>query len=102
MCVVSNIGEMGKEMWPKPGWPTFKPWVAGGYQTIPAVTPPPYNGPTKAQFEKFLELMRAARKFDKATGQVDCPTEDKTAWMRELARLVGVDPKKVDEILKGK
>lgn len=111
MCAVSNIGDYGRKTWPTPGspltpgsYPTMppldqKPWVPLPGQTF---VPPPYNGPTKDQFEEFLELLRAARKFDVKTGQADCPAESKTAWMREMAKLVGVDPAKVDEILKGK
>lgn len=94
MCVVSNIGDYGRTMWPAPLPPA--PYVPFTFPSSP------YNGPTKEQFEEFLELLRAARKFDVATGQKDCPSEDKTAWMRELAKLVGVDPAKVDEILEGK
>jgi hypothetical protein len=89
MCVVSNIGVMGREMWPYPWSP----------QTYPA-QPAPYTGPTREQFEEFLELMRVARKFDVATGQKDCPAEDKIKWMRELAQFLGLDPAKVDEVLK--
>jgi hypothetical protein len=83
---------MGREMWPYPWSP----------QTYPAQPAPytPYTGPTREQFEEFLELMRAARKFDVATGQKDCPAEDKIKWMRELAQLLGLDPAKVDEVLK--
>lgn len=103
MCVVSNIGDYGRGMWPQP-WKSPGPVQPFGMPVAPApiVIQPPYTGPTKEQFEEFLELLRAARKFDVATGQKDCPSEDKTAWMRELAKLVGVDPEKVDEILKGK
>lgn len=101
MCVVSNMGDMGREMWPGP-WdrpkpvpmPKVDPW-----KTVPYVTPPPYNGPTKEQFEEFLDLIRAARKFDKATGQEDCPAKDKTDWMNALAKHLGVDRKKVEEAL---
>lgn len=104
MCAVSNVGDYGQKMWQVP----YK--TPGPYEYAPESFKPgpivplvqPYNGPTKEQFEEFLELMRAARKFDVATGQADCPAESKTGWMRELAKLVGVDPAKVDEILKGK
>lgn len=111
MCAVSNIGDYGAQTWPSPyKLPQF-PYVppkdpiedyADMLKRNQTVVTLPYNGPTKEQFEEFLELLRAARKFDVATGQADCPAESKTAWMREMAKLVGVDPAKVDEILKAK
>jgi hypothetical protein len=38
--------------------------------------------PTKAQFEAFDALLRAAMKFDEATGQKECETAAKTAWIK--------------------
>jgi hypothetical protein len=104
MCVVSNIGDYGRDMWPGlPPPKTIEPYMPMVWPgVVPTVVGQPYNGPTKEQFEEFLELLRAARKFDVATGQAGCPAESKTAWMREMAILVGVDPKKVDEILQAK
>jgi hypothetical protein len=70
------------------------------YTWPPPPAPKPYDDPTREQFEEFLELMRAARKFDIATGQKDCPAKDKISWLRELAEHLGLDPSKVDEVLK--
>lgn len=96
MCVVSNMSDYGNAMWHKP-WYQPNPIPA---QPVIFPPPAPYTGPTKEQFEEFLELMRAAKKFDEKTGQKDCEAESKIGWMRELAAVVGVDPAKVDEILK--
>jgi hypothetical protein len=81
MCVVSNMGDIGGGMWPKPapwGMP-LKTWVPGPNQTV-AVTPSTF--PTREQFEAFDALLRAAMKFDEATGQKECETAAKTAWIK--------------------
>jgi hypothetical protein len=102
MCVVSNVGDYGRQMWPKP-WvfpsdpPPFAPkpmWP----EIFP--TPKPYTGPTREQFEEFLELLRAARKFDKAPGQAECPAEEKTGWVKDAAKYFGIDEAKIAEIFK--
>lgn len=98
MCTVSNIGDYGRTAWPEP-WKTPSPLNP----SLPAIPfqpySPPYNGPTREQFEEFLELMRAARKFDKAAGQPDCPAESKIEWMERLARHLGIDVQKVKDAL---
>jgi hypothetical protein len=116
MCVVSNVGDMGRDMWPKP-WDN-QPWANPPWKTEPMPRPyekpvpmpgidypipnlpKPYTGPTREQFEEFLKLLRAARDFDKATGQPNCEQDEKVKWIRELAEFLGVDPAKVSEILK--
>ena len=88
MCVVSNIGDMGRDMWPKPfGEPPFNPPISYN----PLVGPAPYNGPTKDQFEEFLKLMRQAKKLDKAMGAADCEDAAKVAWLKGLADCLGCD-----------
>ena len=105
MCAVSNIGDYGREIWPKP-WrfpddflprdpPPFAPSTVW-----PKIFPRLYIGPTKEQFEEFLELLRAARKFDKVTGQADCPAEEKTGWIKDAAKYFGIDEAKIAEIFK--
>lgn len=113
MCVVSNIGDMGRGMWPKPwgdGYTPSKPSFP--YNPIPAgipgIYPPPvddhktypvpghltikpYNGPTKEQFEEFLKLMRQAKKLDEALGAADCESAAKVKWLKELADYLGCD-----------
>lgn len=103
MCVVSYVGDYGREQRPGP-WsnlPPFapvKPWRPFPGKAVP-VDVKPYNGPTREQFEEFLELLRAARKFDVATGQTDCPAEEKTGWIEGLAKHLGVPVEKVREAL---
>lgn len=92
-------------MWPKP-WPIPEPHIFPKIFPEPAppavipLFPKPYNGPTREQFEEFLELIRAARKFDIKTGQKDCPAKDKTDWLIELAEHLGVDKQRVVDALK--
>ena len=86
MCVVSNVGDQFNKYWPNP-FPTPQPF------TITTTTPLPYNGPTKEQFEEFLELMRAAKKIDKFLGTPDCEMEAKMTIIRKVAEALGLDPK---------
>lgn len=97
MCVVSNIGDYGYKRWLTPQVPS-SPAVPLPGQTI---TAPPYNGPTREQFEEFLELLRAGARFDKATDQPGCEQEQKIGWLRDLAKHLGFDPQKVDDALRG-
>lgn len=53
---------------------------------------PPYNGPTKEQFEEVLELLRAAVKIDKFVEQPECELEEKKNLLREHAKHLGLDP----------
>jgi hypothetical protein len=120
MCVVSYIGDYGRQQWPGPWdipktippapWPTIPPptvpptpWLP--LPELPGQTKPvevkPYNGPTKEQFEEFLELLRQGARFDRLAKQPHCEQDEKIAWIKRLAEYIGVDPKKVDEALKG-
>lgn len=101
MCAVSFVGDSYKrhfvDIYPKGpiGWP-----VSGRYQ--PNV---PY-GPTQAEFdelkkkvEEMIALLKAARQYDVLTGQADCQMEEKMAFLRKIAALVGVN---LDEAAFGK
>lgn len=98
MCAVSNIGDMGAGYWPKPfGYPEqpnkypqfhFNPLEVSSYPSLPLRE---YNGPTKAQFEEFLKLMRQAKKLDESMGVADCESAAKVRWLKELADYLGCD-----------
>lgn len=99
MCAVSNIGDMGAGYWPKP-WVDSPPNFPNPFKQLEGVgiyPPPPqlplreYNGPTKAQFEEFLKLMRQAKKLDEAMGVADCESAAKVKWLKELADYLGCD-----------
>jgi hypothetical protein len=102
MCVVSMMGDIGGGIWPHPHpnpWKTpspmqpWRPWQP--WQPLPTYPPvpqqqavqtviPPQQFPTREQFEAFDALLRAAMKFDEATGQKECETAAKTAWIKSF------------------
>ena len=109
MCTVSMIMQAQQKVWPWPpvtlpiteaSLPFFgaeSPYIArclvtkrpsGARETVPF---PAYEGPTKEQFEEFLNLLREAKKFDEKMGQKDCEMEIKKAWLRALAEHLGVN-----------
>lgn len=83
MCSLSVVMDYGIQQWPKyTAMP--EPMIFG---PIPKSEPP---GPTKEQFEEFLKLMRAAKRFDEATGQPNCELESKKQIIRDMAKQLGV------------
>lgn len=97
MCVVSNIGDYGRDMWPKPwGEPYKLPQFPGPGRAVPMpgidypMPQRPYNGPTKEQFEEFLELLRKAKKFDDLTNQPKCESQQKLDWIQPIADHLGL------------
>ena len=107
MCVMSMVMDAARDWWgSKPPYtiPPLTPQPTAPPITIPLPMPEPiavpvgapiiiqpvYNGPTREQFEEFLELLRAAKKFDEATGQPDCELEEKKSFIRKLAEHLGV------------
>lgn len=91
MCVVSNIGGYIQREWGEPWTVPYRPPKIRPYPDVKPYVPPPYNGPTKEQFEELLELIRAGKRFDEKTGQPDCEIEEKKAYLRKLAEWVGVE-----------
>jgi len=87
MCVSSVIMDDFNRRWATPNQPNIIPQ----YQWA-------VNMPTRAEFEQLKkevselrDLLKAAKKFDDATGQPDCESADKLALIKKLAELVGVD-----------
>lgn len=78
MCVVSMIGDNWKG-----GFPNM-------YPTFPIVTRDEFDA-LKREMEELKKLIKAAREFDEATGQKDCENADKVAFIKEVAKFVGVD-----------
>ena len=81
MCVYSAISDWGRS--------TFTPVTQPPTWVYP---PPPDNAApakptvtlTKADWDAFKRLLDAAKKFDDVTGQPDCESAEKTAWMKEV------------------
>lgn len=90
MCVVSNVGDgYNRDFYPR--WPQVNPF-----------TPDPFKHASKEEVDalrqevqELRELLAAARKFDKATGQKDCEQGEKVALIKRLAEITGVDLKGV-------
>ena len=89
MCAYSNISDWGRsQYYPVTPTPTY-PMI---------ITPAPPEDPmvrlTKKDWEAFKKLLAAAKKFDAETGQPDCESATKTAWMKEVEeRLAGIEEK---------
>jgi hypothetical protein len=45
----------------------------------------------KAELEALKPLIEAAQKYDRATGQEECESEEKIAKLRKLCEVVGLD-----------
>ncbi len=59
---------------------------------------PIFQGVSQAEFDALKkevadlkELLIKAKEYDARTGQPDCESEDKTAILRAVAKLVGID-----------
>lgn len=82
MCVVSNISDWGRRTWPEPEpfLPKPNPW-----ETLPLPNPP-YNGPTREEWEEFKKLLKQAAKVDELAGQADCVDPKKQEWMEKIEK----------------
>ena len=79
MCTVSNIGDYGRQQW----WPTYPV-----QSTIPTVIP------DVETWKKYMELVEAAKKFDRETKQPYCEDPEKTAWFKDMEKRVAELEKK--------
>lgn len=59
-------------------------------------------GPSREEFDRLKKeveelklLLKAAQKFDEATGQPHCEQDEKIAFIKKIAEFVGVDLKDV-------
>lgn len=73
MCVVSNIGDYGRQQWPQP-WKTI-PLEPGSW---------PSDTPSREAWDEYKDLIEKAKEFDQKTGQPECESEEKTAWMKDM------------------
>ena len=87
MCTVSYIGDdFNKRIGER--FPNYTHWIQ------PVIN----HGPSREEFEalkremqELKELLKAAKKYDDATGQRDCEMASKIELLTKLAELVGVD-----------
>lgn len=93
MCVVSFIGDYYKDKWEqKPNFPTYP---TGTY--FPA-------GPSQQEFDQLKkevlemkELLIKAKIYDEKNNEPNCEMEDKIEFLKQVAKLVGID---LDDVFK--
>lgn len=95
MCVVSNVGDWGRDSLPKK-FPDIWP---DNVQIYPHIV-----GPSQREFdelrrevEKIKDMLKKAKELDEAMGLPDCKMDEKLEFLRNAAKLVGVD---LDEVFK--
>ena len=106
MCVASAIMDDYQKKWPG-RWPELPPvpfpeWPSPKMPSTPKPWVQEMFGPSKEEFEKLkkevqelAKLLKAAKKYDAATGQPDCEMAEKVAFIKHIAETVGVDLKDV-------
>lgn len=106
MCVVSMVGDSFKDRWgPKfpedwdkylPTQPKTMPMVPSPFPPMipPAITRKEFED-LKAEVDFLKDLLIRAKKYDEDNGEPDCELDEKIAFLRKVAKFVGVD---LDEV----
>lgn len=97
MCVYSMVVDDFNRKWPmipKQPWDSY-PSLPPPAVPMPGIDyfpmkPAPYAGPTKEQFDQLIDLLKAAKKIDIATGQPDCEIESKKKILQDMADQLGI------------
>lgn len=94
MCMVSNIGDDWANKFPQK-WPQFNPppphpSPLDPFFPLPTVSQADFDA-LRREVQELKKLLKAAKKFDQATGQPDCEMEQKVKLIKAIAKLVGVD-----------
>jgi hypothetical protein len=94
MCAVSAVLNHGINQWPLPERTPYEWHIQPPDDMIPLkykVTKNPQS-PTAEQWAEFLKLVKAAKEFDKATGQPDCEDPAKDQWMKDMeSRITAIE-----------
>lgn len=108
MCVVSFVGDQFGQRW-EPWTPYIPPYNSPPPQQDSAgSTLKPFSftktGPSQKDFDELKrevellkELLKGAKEYDERNNEPDCEIEAKMQFLKEVAKLVGID---LDEILK--
>jgi hypothetical protein len=98
MCVVSMIGDHFHDKWDplRQYIPQQNPYTNISYTTL--VTKEEFNK-LKIEVEEMKALLKRAKIYDEKNNEPNCEIEEKMTFLREVAKLVGVD---LDEIFKPK
>lgn len=83
--MVSNVGDGWAEKFPDK-YPQFHP-----PHIYPAGVSQSDFDALRKEVKELKELLKAAKKFDAATGQPDCEMDEKVKLIKAIAKLVGVD-----------
>lgn len=86
MCTVSMV----TDYWRDNNLPKYPGLVGQGNWPTPQVTREEFEALRKDVLE-LKELLKAAKKFDEATGQPNCEKEEKVELIKKIAEAVGVD-----------
>jgi len=90
--MVSNVGDAFAKKWPgiEPIQPNVYPNREQVIEFVQGVSRAEFEA-LKKEVEELRELLKAAKKFDDATGQPDCENDEKLAALRAVAEALGVD-----------
>ncbi len=88
MCSVSAVGDYWQRN-PGIAAPYITPMYASNYATKAELDV------LRKEMEALRELLVAAKKYDEATGQPHCESEEKVALIKRLAEIAGVDMQEV-------
>lgn len=95
MCSSSYVGDYFLHTFPEryPSLPSPSAWSQLTFAP-PEVSKTEFES-LKAEVAALRELLTAAKTFDEKTGQKDCETADKVAFLKKIAAFVGIDLKDV-------
>lgn len=105
MCVVSFIGDHYRDKW-RPYHPLvpnnpFVPYSAPAapiqYTTFSAGVSQEEFDALKKEVLEMKELLKKAKIYDEKNDEPNCEVEDKMEFLRQVAKLVGVD---LDDVIK--
>ncbi len=100
MCVVSMIGDHYNDKWKDlfPNIPISPTPPYNQRSIFPEITREEFNQ-LKKEVEDLKELLKRAKIYDEKNNEPNCEIETKMAFLREVAKFVGID---LDEVLKPK
>ena len=82
MCTVSMVAGGWRDQFPQ-RWPAVLP-------AEPAIRREEFEA-LRREVQSLKTLLQAAKRFDTETGQPDCEQDEKVAFIRKIAEMVGVD-----------
>jgi hypothetical protein len=97
MCTVSMVGDHYMKIWPK-RYPWVEPTPPRQNQTfVLDYVPRAEFDALRREVEDMKALLARAKDYDERNGEPDCEIDEKMAFLRKAAELVGID---LDDVLK--